>query len=150
MARALLLGQEIDEGVVQRGRATLGFELRRRARGDHTAVIHSSEPVETLRLFHISRRNDDAHVRSACPDSVDQLPKLAARERVDACRRLVEDQQVGVVDERAAQREFLLHTARQFAGRPIRERIQACCGEQLRDAPFPLLAGLAEQAAEKV
>ena len=54
-------------------------------------------------------------------DVVDQLPELAARQRIDAGRRLVEDQEIGVVNQRAAEAELLLHAPRELAGRPIRE-----------------------------
>jgi hypothetical protein len=51
--------------------------------------------------------------------SLDQLPELAARQRIDAGGRLVEDQQVGVVDERAAEAELLFHAAGELAGRAV-------------------------------
>ena len=59
--------------------------------------------------------------------AVDQLPELPARQRIDAGGRLVEDQKIGIVDERAAQPEFLPHAARQLLRRPIGERAPARC-----------------------
>ena len=46
----------------------------------------------------------------------EQVPELAPRHGVDAGRRLVEEQDLGPVHERAAERELLLHAARQRAG----------------------------------
>ena len=74
----------------------------------------------------------------------------AARQRVHPRCRLIEYQQVRIVDQRAAQRELLLHAAGQLAGRPIRKRIEAGRSEQFVDAPFALGFGLVEEAAEKV
>ncbi len=125
-------------------------QFRRRAAGDHLARVHRGEPIEPLRLFHVGGRNDDAHAWSPRADAVDQLPELAARQRVDAGGRLVEDQQVRIVDQRAAQRQLLLHAARQLAGRPVGKGIETGRGEQLFDALFALGFGLAEQAAEEV
>ena len=81
---------------------------------------------------------------------VDQLPELPARQRVDAGRRLVEDQKVGIVDQRAAKAELLPHAARELPGRPVGERREPGAVEQLGDAPLPLGAGLPEQSAEKL
>src|SRR5690606_20569744 len=81
---------------------------------------------------------------------VDQLPELAARQRIDARRRLVEDQEVRIVDQRAAQAQLLLHAARELAGRAIRERVEAGRGKQLADAALAFLAGMAEETSEEV
>src|SRR5690606_37430924 len=80
----------------------------------------------------------------------DQLPEMAARQRIDACRRLVEDQQIRIMDQRAAEAELLLHAAGQLARRTLGKRRQPGAFNQLVDAPAPLLLALAEQAAEKV
>ena len=50
----------------------------------------------------------------------EQLPELAPRHGVDAGRRLVEQNEVGLVHERARERELLLHAARQLVGEPRR------------------------------
>src|SRR5205807_8856282 len=77
-------------------------------------------------------------------------PELTARQRIDAGRRLVQNQQIWVVNERAAERQLLLHAARQLAGRPAGKRIETGCGKELRDTLLALAFGLAEQAAEEV
>ena len=55
----------------------------------------------------------------------EQLPELAARDRIDAGRRLVEEDERRLVDERARQRQLLLHAARQLLRQPAAERRQA-------------------------
>ena len=81
---------------------------------------------------------------------VDQLPELPARERIDAGRRLVEDQKIGVVDERAAEPELLAHAARQLARQAVGERRQARAVQQVGDAHLALGAVLAEEAREEL
>ena len=67
-------------------------------------------------------------------DVVDQRPELPPRERVDAGGRLVEDEQVRVVHQRAAQADLLLHAARELAGGTVGERTEPGGVEQLLDA----------------
>ena len=98
---ALDLGHHRDEGFIEIGLARLGEQLLQRAGGDDLAVVHPHQPVEALRLVHVGCRDDHAHLRPARADRVDEVPELAARQRIDARRRLVEDEKVRVVDERA-------------------------------------------------
>src|SRR5215831_3600893 len=49
-------------------------------------------------------------------NSVDQVPELAARQWVNASGGLVENEQVRIVDQRAAKAELLLHAAGKLAG----------------------------------
>ena len=48
-------------------------------------------------------------------EAIDQLPELAARDRVDAACRLVEEEDPRLVEDRAAQREPLPPPAREVA-----------------------------------
>ena len=105
--------------------------------------VHRDEPIEPLGLFHIRGRDDDAHGSAARPDPLDQLPKLAPRQRVDAGRRFVEYQKIGIVDQRAAKAELLPHPARQFLRRAIGERREPGAGEKLGDATAPARSGIA-------
>ncbi len=85
----------------------------RRSLRDHLAVIHDRDPItERLGLVHVMRRE---HNRAAVgPESREQLPELATRLRIEACRRLVEKQQVRITRERARHREALLLAAGEF------------------------------------
>ena len=95
-------------------------------------------------MMHAHARADAARIRSI------RVPELTARQRIDAGGRLVEDQQIRIVDQRAAQPELLPHAAGELPCRPIGERRQASAVEQLGDAPVALVARLAEQAAEEL
>src|SRR5207253_3169641 len=81
---------------------------------------------------------------------VDQLPELAARERIDTGGRLVEDQEVGFMDQRAAKAELLLHAARELARGPIREGGEAGVGQKLPDPVFALAFVVSKKAAEEI
>ena len=116
----------------------------------HLAGVHRRQPVEPLGLLHIGGRHDDAHAGAARADAVDQLPELAARERVDAGGRLVQNQQIRIVDQRAAEAEFLPHAARELLRRPIFKGRQPGAFEQFGDSPVALVTGLSEQAAEEL
>ena len=106
VAAALLLRQEGDEGRVQVPGPGARQQLRRRAGGEHVAGVHRHQPVEAGGLLHVGGRHQDAHARPVGPDAIDQLPELAARQRIDAGGRLVEDQQVRVVDQAQHRQSF--------------------------------------------
>ena len=54
------------------------------------------------------------------------------------------------MDQRAAERQLLLHAARELSGGPFEERIEAGRAGQIVDARLPLRLFLAEQAADEV
>ena len=77
------------------------------------------------------------------------LPHQVARLRVEAGGRLVEEQQVGVVDERAAEREPPLHAARELARLGVGLRLQRRELQQLRHALVDRRARQAEVARRR-
>ncbi len=93
------------------------------ALGDDPRLVHDHEPVaQLLRLVHVVGRQDERH--AALLESVEAIPEQVARLRVEAGRRLVEEQQLGLVDERAGDRQAALHPARHvldLVARPLRE-----------------------------
>src|SRR6267378_142410 len=114
------------------------------------AGVDRHQPVESLRFVHVGGGYHHAHAWSAAADPVDQLPELSARERVDAGGRLIEDEQIGIVNQGTAEPEFLLHSAREFSRRTIAERSEIGAGQQFFYSRLALFARLAEQAAEEV
>ena len=108
------------------------LDLGGRAGRQHLAGVHRDQQIETLGLFHIGGGDDHAHGLAAtrCAHPLHQLPELPARQRIDAGGRLVEDQQVGIVDQRAAQPEFLPHAAGEFLRRPVGEGQEAGVAHQ--------------------
>ena len=88
-----------------------GFQLGDRPLHDHAAVIDDRDRVaDLLDLVEQVRREHD------CPALVDEPPnhhpELLDAGRVEAVRRLVEDQQLGVAEEGAGDTQPLAHTER--------------------------------------
>ena len=71
---------------------SLRLERGGRAGGENFPVVHREQPIEPLGLFHVGGGDDHAHAGPARPDAIDQFPELTPRQRIDAGRRLVEDQ----------------------------------------------------------
>ena len=87
------------------------LEIVRAARGQHLASVHGNQPVKTFGLLHVGGGHQHAHARTAPADMGDEFPELAPGQGIDTGGGLVENQQVRVVDERAAQPKLLLHAA---------------------------------------
>ena len=86
---------------------------------EQPSLVQQRDAGAALRLVEIRRRHHD---RDALRQKLrQQLPELAPRHRIDAGRRLVEHDQRRLVDERAGERQLLLHAARQPIGEPRRE-----------------------------
>ena len=113
-------------------------QLRRRAAGQHPAAMHDQQVIKTPGFIHISGGDNDAETGFLRADPLDQLPELTARQWVYACGRFIQDQQLRVVNERAAQTEFLFHAAGQLTSRPRQKGRQAGGGGQFVDTPAPL------------
>ena len=75
---------------------------------------------------------------------------MTPRERIDAGGRLVENQQIGIVHQRAAEADFLLHAARELAAGSIRKWVEPGGFQKLVDARVPFGRTLAKQPAEEV
>src|SRR6516164_19116 len=92
-------------------------------------------------LIHVVRGDEDR--RAGLREIVGDLPEPAPRRRVDARRRLVEEEHLWLVRGRAREREALLPTAAERARHLIAPRRQAQVLHQLADAR---LAHFAAQA----
>ncbi len=150
VTEALLLRQQSDEGCLQGGGASARMQLGRCARGQYLACIHGHQPVEAIRFFHVGCRHDHAHALAVRSDMVDQVPELSTGEGVYPSGRLVQDQEVRVVDQRAAQAQLLLHAARELARRARQEGFQSCAGGQFVDAAAAFGPVVTEQTAEEL
>ncbi len=105
-------------------------ELGRRADRDRLAVRHDRDAVAQARgLLDVVRRHQDRDALGAQP--VDQRPQLLAHLRIEADRRLVEQHEPGLVDQRAADQQPAAHAAGQLvdlrvaALREVRDREHA-------------------------
>ena len=82
------------------------------ALGDDPGLVHDDQPVaQLLGLVHVVGRQDERH--AALLQSIEPIPEQVARLRVEARRRLVEQQERGLVDQRAGDGQASLHPARQ-------------------------------------
>ena len=150
MLAALFRWKQRNEGIVERALVRLGKDLLWRAMRDDLAVIHGGEPIEPARLVHVCGSDDHAHQRATGADRIDQLPELSTRERIDARGGLIENKEIRIVHQRAAEADFLLHAARELAAWSVRKRVEPRGFQKFVDARAPLGCALAEQAAEEV
>ena len=150
VATLLFLGQQPDERAFEIGGARAGQQFCRRPGIEDLATVHRHQPVEALRFIHIGGGDDHAHARTILANAGDQIPELCACEGIHAGGRLVQNQQVGVVDQRAAKAKLLLHAAGEFAGRAIQERLQTGAAREVVDAMTPLGRTVAEQSGKEL
>ena len=93
-----------------RRRAATPGELERRTAGDEAAVVDDVDVVcEALGLVHVVRGQHDRHAGGA--QLLEELPRRAARGRVHAGRRLVDEDDLGPADDGHRQGEALLLAA---------------------------------------
>ena len=90
-----------------------------RACGQYLARIHHHQPVKSLRFVHVSGGHHHTHVRSAHAYALNQIPKLRAGQRVYTSGGFIQNQQIRVVYQGAAQAQLLLHAAGQLARRSV-------------------------------
>ena len=118
MARQLAEVQRLRRSIGRELDDVLGAERRdqlaRRPERDDLAVVHDRHAIaQPLRFVHVVRREHDRAARAL--ELVDEIPELPARLRIEPGRRLVEEQQLRIADQRAGEREPLLLAARQRA-----------------------------------
>ena len=132
------------EGLADPGRGHLqhrvpgedALQLGDRAQRHEAAGVDEGEAVAVLGLVEVVGGHEDGHpVRRHL---VDEPPEAAARDRVDAARGLVEEDDAGPVHHGAGQREPLLPAARQLAG----EAVLLALEPRHVDGPGLALAGL--------
>ena len=101
--------EDLDLHDVALGHARL--QLGRRAAGHDLAARDDRDPVaELVGLEHVVRREE--HRRAGGDEGGDGLPELAGADRVDADARLVEEEDLGLVQQAARDVQPLPHAAR--------------------------------------
>ena len=121
-------GLDLDDVAARR----LAAQLGRCREGDEPAARDERDLVARLGLVEVLGRDQQRPALVA--QAMELIPDPAAQERIDARRRLVEEQQRRIVDERAGQLEPSLHPARQPAGAPAADVPQV---DQLEDLAGP-------------
>ena len=123
--------------------ADRGNELLRRAQGDEAAVIHDGDAVaEALGLVHVMGGEDDG--AAGALQVIHEVPEMPASLRIEAGGGLVEEQQLGIADQRAGHGQALLLAAGKRAHAGIAFFFELGSGDDFvhRDAAM-------EKAAEK-
>src|SRR5262247_3204988 len=92
--------------------------------------------MAALRLVHVVRA--DEHGDALRREPVELIPEFAPRLRIHAGGRLVEEQQLGLVQEAGREREPLLPAAGERAGELLRPRAQPESLEPFPDAALAL------------
>lgn len=108
-------------------------------------VLHQRYDIALRRLVHVGRTHHYGDTLSL--QSGEHLPELLAADRVHAGGRLVEEEDAGLVDHRAAQSQFLLHAAGKLPRPPHPERFQLAVN--LRHKVVVLLNAGVEHGCEK-
>ena len=96
------------------------------------AVGNVADAVAALGLVHVM--GGDQHGEARRRQTMDLVPEFAPRLRIDACGRLVEQQQLRLVHDAGGKRESLLPAARKRASELMAARGQAEILERLATA----------------
>ena len=127
-------------------------ELVRRRVGQQLALVQQQHAAAPRGLVQIGGGPHHGHaVRTAfLQHGRDDRPEFAARHRIDADRRLVQQQQPRTREQRAGQAELLLHPAGELAGQARGEGRQAGEAQQSFDACRAQVARHGMQVGEQV
>ena len=100
--------------------------LRQRAGGQQLASADEQDAVGQLvhLVQNVARHQHGFSLRG---QGAEQLVQLLTADRVDAVKRFVEHEQIGVVDQRLAKLDALTHTLRVGTHRPVRSIDHAHC-----------------------
>ena len=150
MAATALRGEQGHEYRLHVPLAGDRTQLPQGTLGENAPGVHRHQGVEAFRLFHVGGGHQNAQVRAAPAQPLHQLPEAAPGERVHPRGRLVQDEQVGVVDQGAAEPQLLLHAAGEVHRQALDEGGKAGGSGEFGDALGPCHPVLPEEAAEKI
>src|SRR6266550_974146 len=127
-----LPGGRGNVGHLQRDQITANtaLELGGRSQGDDPTLVDDRDPITELRLVHVVRGHEERYALAA-PQLVQVVPDVLPRLRVESEGRLVEEQDLGVVEHPAGDLEPTLHPARERADERVRSIRQLDDVEQL-------------------
>ena len=106
-----------------------GAQRARPVERQQLSVVHQRHARAALGLVEVRGAHQDGD--AALEEVREQLPELAPAHRIDAGGGLVEQDQIGLVDQRARQRQLLLHAAGELVGEAAAERRQLGHVEQV-------------------
>ena len=125
-------------------RPTCRDDLVDRAVGEQLAVEDVGEAMAALGFIHVVRGDEERQALAG--ELMDLLPEIAARLRIHAGGRLVEEQQLRLVDQARGQREPLLPAAGELPGEL---RLAAGQAESLDALAHRLRGGLARRTCAR-
>ena len=104
-------------------------------RDQELSLVDEADLRAALGLVEVGRGDEDRH--PFAQEVVEDPPQVPARHGIDAARRLVEEEDLRRVDERAGEAQLLLHAPRQVAREAVLER-----GEVAEARSLSILGGL--------
>jgi hypothetical protein len=120
-----------------------GLQLGRRAFDDDPTLIDDPDPVtESVGLFHVVGRQHDCHPERLV-ETFQRLPNRDATARIEALRRLVEEEDRRNVNERGREIDAPLHPSRVSADALVGRMLQVDQTEAGREQPGRLFAARA-------
>ncbi len=129
---AEVLARQLQDDVVE----VLLEQARRRPLRDDEPAIHDRDDVaEVVRLFHVVRRQQDRPALGL--DGPEQLPEVVAGLRIEAGRRLVEEQDARVVGEGDREQQALHLPAGELAVVAVGDLLERAGHDQLVDVAPP-------------
>ena len=103
--------------------ADFGLEFARRRDRDQLALMHDANSIASLGLFHVVRRQHDRDA-IVLAQMLEVVPELAARRGIQPGAGLVEQQQLGFMQESFGQLDAALQPARQGLDAVARARCE--------------------------
>ena len=104
------------------------LHFRGRAAGQQLAAMDQCQAMASLGLVEIGGGDEDRHLLLL--KLIENPPEIPPRHRINAVGRLVEEEYLGCVDQRAGQPEFLFHAAGQVARQAATKRRQIAEGQE--------------------
>src|ERR1039457_4889239 len=119
-----------DERPFHIRRASLPLHRFGRRAADQFSLVHQANPVAPLRLVQVRGGHEDRD--PILQQLIQNGPEIAARNRVHAIGRLVQEQNLRMMQQRTHQRQFLLHATGEPAGLAPAKWLHAGHAQQLR------------------
>jgi len=106
------------------------------------ALIHQPDARTAFGFVHVRGADEDGDAFDV--QVAENVPELAARNRIDAVRRFIEEQNPGTMNQRARESQFLFHSAGQDAGIALLKFFEPGKTQQALDALFAFCAAHAK------
>src|SRR5574342_314349 len=92
------------------------LHLRRCVYGEEAPMVHEGHPAAALRLVEVRRAHDDGD--ALFQHLVQDSPEIATGHRIDSVGRLVEEDDLRLMDQRTGEAELQVHASRELVREP--------------------------------